>query len=270
MFLAIGSSLPWSRSFEADSCKRPILLILVGFFPLYSASPVSRPNPDNRIYTTASTSSRVLPPLSLSLSPSFSPSRSRREHGDGRDRGAAASDALLLLRRRSPSPASHLHLALPFLSLSLSLSLPLSLSPSFPLPSWCGGGRESRRRVPGDGAPAGGAPARVGPGGTSTSPPSSSTSPCSAVPSPVLHETLGAFLFLSLSLPLSWSVEQSLSHVGVFDETVLGHACLLLILDSICPGSFPFVLIQSLFSLLIFVSKDLMGMCCLYFWVCAN
>ena len=46
---------------------------------------------------------------------------------------------------------------------------------------------------------------------------------------------------------------------------MLGHACLLLILDSICPGYFPFVLIQSLFSLLIFVSNDLMGMCCLFF-----
>ena len=47
----------------------------------------------------------------------------------------------------SPSLASHLHLALPFLSLSLSPSL------------------LTRRRVPGDGAPAGAAPARVGPDG---------------------------------------------------------------------------------------------------------
>jgi len=48
----------------------------------------------------------------------------------------------------SSSPASHLHLALPFLSLS---------RPPLPL--------LTRRRVPGDGAPAGAAPARVGPGG---------------------------------------------------------------------------------------------------------
>jgi hypothetical protein len=86
-----------------------------------------------------------------------------------------------------------------------------------------------RQQVSGDGAPTGGELAWVGPGGPPTSFPSSSMSPCSAVASPVLHETLDICPFLSLSHPLSQSVEQSPSHVAVFDQIVLGHACLLLI-----------------------------------------
>jgi len=174
MFLAIGSSVRWSRSFEADSRKRPILLILVGFFPLYSASPVSRPNPDNRIYTTASTSSRVFPPLSLSLSIVLSLSIPTRTRPRARPGCGGVG--------RPPPPPPPLALAC--LSPPSRPPLPLSLSLSFTPDAAAGAPHAPRRSSPSSAAAQACPPRRVLAAAVPNSAPSGAAPPRPPPPSP--------------------------------------------------------------------------------------
>jgi hypothetical protein len=104
MFLTVRSRIRRSRSLESDSRRQPILMLLVGFSRFSSASPASRPNPENQIYTTALDSpSGSLLSLPIGLSP----------HPDSNRDGTVCPP---------PPPLSLAYLSPPFFP---------------PLPSWC-------------------------------------------------------------------------------------------------------------------------------------
>ena len=164
-------------------------------------------NPENQKYTTApDSSSRFFPPLSLPL------------HPDANTATGATG-----VRRRRRWPSSSTSSALPRLPLT-SISHSLSLSPSLLMrrraheaaagarwqcPCWRCAGMGGARR-----------PSYLSPILLDVAPQCRGFSCAPWNP---------RCLSLPLSLPLSRSVEQSLSHVAVFDQTVLDHACLLLI-----------------------------------------